>query len=121
MRRADREITLPALVNRRLATMTPGGAVLAPDVAASLTLPPHLNPNQRQGPGARAPGPSRVHLRECPADRIRDIADRIPDIRDRIPGTLNDRLHQLQPLVLPQLGQAWHEPARCIWTPHCMQ
>src|SRR4051812_2428710 len=28
---------------------------------------------------------------------------------------------QLQPLVLPQLGQAWHEPARCIWTPHCMQ
>ena len=29
--------------------------------------------------------------------------------------------HQLQPLVLPQLGQAWQEPARCIWTPHCMQ
>ena len=28
---------------------------------------------------------------------------------------------QLQPLVLPQLGQAWQEPARCIWTPHCMQ
>ena len=28
---------------------------------------------------------------------------------------------QLQPLVLPQLGQAWHEPARCICTPHCMQ
>src|SRR5881398_804849 len=27
---------------------------------------------------------------------------------------------QLQPLVLPQLGQAWQEPARCIWTPHCM-
>ena len=27
---------------------------------------------------------------------------------------------QLQPLVLPQLGQAWHEPARFIWTPHCM-
>ena len=26
-----------------------------------------------------------------------------------------------QPLVLPQLGQAWQEPARCIWTPHCMQ
>jgi hypothetical protein len=29
--------------------------------------------------------------------------------------------HQLQPLVLPQLGQAWQEPARIIWTPHCMQ
>jgi hypothetical protein len=28
---------------------------------------------------------------------------------------------QLQPEVLPQLGQAWQEPARCIWTPHCMQ
>ena len=27
---------------------------------------------------------------------------------------------QLQPLVLPQLGQAWHEPARFICTPHCM-
>ena len=37
------------------------------------------------------------------------------------PVTLIDRLHQLQPLVLPQLGQAWQEPARCIWTPHCMQ
>ena len=23
-----------------------------------------------------------------------------------------------QPLVVPQLGQAWHEPARCICTPH---
>ena len=23
-----------------------------------------------------------------------------------------------QPLVVPQLGQAWQEPARCIWTPH---
>src|SRR4051794_17788167 len=31
-----------------------------------------------------------------------------------------DRLHQLQPLVDPQLGQAWHEPARIICTPHCM-
>src|SRR5688572_11109379 len=30
-------------------------------------------------------------------------------------------MDQLQPLVLPQLGQAWQEPARCIWTPHCMQ
>ena len=30
-------------------------------------------------------------------------------------------MRQLQPLVLPQLGQAWQEPARCIWTPHCMQ
>ena len=28
--------------------------------------------------------------------------------------------HQLQPLVEPQLGQAWHEPARIICTPHCM-
>ena len=27
---------------------------------------------------------------------------------------------QLQPLVLPQLGQAWQLPARIIWTPHCM-
>ena len=23
--------------------------------------------------------------------------------------------------MVPQLGQAWHEPARCIWMPHCMQ
>ena len=23
-----------------------------------------------------------------------------------------------QPLVVPQLGHAWHEPARCICTPH---
>jgi hypothetical protein len=37
------------------------------------------------------------------------------------PVTFPDRLHQLQPLVLPQLGQAWQEPARCIWTPHIMQ
>ena len=29
--------------------------------------------------------------------------------------------HQLQPEVLPQLGQAWQEPARCIWTPQSMQ
>ena len=29
-------------------------------------------------------------------------------------------LRQLQPLVEPQLGQAWQAPARCIWTPHCM-
>jgi hypothetical protein len=27
---------------------------------------------------------------------------------------------QLQPLVLPQLGQAWQLPARTICTPHCM-
>jgi len=27
---------------------------------------------------------------------------------------------QLQPLVLPQLGQAWQLPARFICTPHCM-
>jgi hypothetical protein len=27
---------------------------------------------------------------------------------------------QLQPEVLPQLGQAWHDPARTICTPHCM-
>ena len=30
-------------------------------------------------------------------------------------------LSQLQPLVEPQLGQAWHEPAGTICTPHCMQ
>src|SRR3954466_12844870 len=36
------------------------------------------------------------------------------------PMTFSDRLDQLQPLVLPQLGQAWQEPARIIWTPHCM-
>ena len=23
-----------------------------------------------------------------------------------------------QPLVAPQLGQAWHEPARCMMSPH---
>ena len=28
---------------------------------------------------------------------------------------------QLQPLVLPQVGQAWQLPARIICTPHCMQ
>src|SRR4051794_17573447 len=28
--------------------------------------------------------------------------------------------NQLQPLVEPQLGQAWQEPARIICTPHCM-
>jgi hypothetical protein len=27
---------------------------------------------------------------------------------------------QEQPEVDPQDGQAWHEPARCICTPHCM-
>jgi hypothetical protein len=27
---------------------------------------------------------------------------------------------QLQPEVLPHDGQAWHEPARFICTPHCM-
>jgi hypothetical protein len=27
---------------------------------------------------------------------------------------------QLQPLVEPQLGQAWQEPARIICTPHCI-
>ena len=27
---------------------------------------------------------------------------------------------QLQPLVVPQLGQAWQAPARTIATPHCM-
>jgi hypothetical protein len=29
------------------------------------------------------------------------------------------RSGQLQPLVVPQLGQAWHDPARIICTPHC--
>jgi len=29
-------------------------------------------------------------------------------------------MRQLQPLVLPQLGQAWQLPARIICTPHCM-
>jgi hypothetical protein len=28
---------------------------------------------------------------------------------------------QLQPLVVPQLGQAWQDPDRTICTPHCMQ
>lgn len=32
-----------------------------------------------------------------------------------------DASPQLQPLVFPQDGQAWHDPARCIFTPHCMQ
>ena len=31
------------------------------------------------------------------------------------------RKGQLQPEVLPQLGQAWQLPARIICTPHCMQ
>ncbi|MEY4158756.1 MAG: hypothetical protein RL743_1251, partial [Actinomycetota bacterium] len=29
-------------------------------------------------------------------------------------------LCQEQPEVEPHDGHAWHEPARCIWTPHCM-
>ena len=29
-------------------------------------------------------------------------------------------IDQLQPLVVPQLGQAWQLPARCMVTPHCM-
>jgi hypothetical protein len=29
-------------------------------------------------------------------------------------GTSVSRHFQLQPLVVPQLGQAWHEPARII-------
>ena len=33
------------------------------------------------------------------------------------PGIEADQLH---PLVDPQLGQAWQEPARIICTPHCM-
>ena len=33
------------------------------------------------------------------------------------PGVEPDQLH---PLVEPQLGQAWHDPARFICTPHCM-
>jgi hypothetical protein len=39
LNRAEREITLPSLINRGLITMTAGGAVLAPSVAAALTLP----------------------------------------------------------------------------------
>lgn len=39
-------------------------------------------------------------------DRTVDIRDRIMDIGDRNPVTFADRSHQLQPLVLPQLGQA---------------
>ena len=35
-------------------------------------------------------------------------------------GALDAPPTQLQPLVVPQLGQAWQEPARCITTPHCM-
>ena len=41
--------------------------------------------------------------------------------RTTAPSVPEDVTPQLQPLVLPQLGQAWQEPARCIWTPHCMQ
>jgi hypothetical protein len=29
--------------------------------------------------------------------------------------------HYEQPLVVPQDGQAWQLPARCIWTPHWKQ
>jgi hypothetical protein len=43
------------------------------------------------------------------------------DISREIPVTSDATSHQLQPEVLPQLGQAWQEPARTIWTPHCMQ
>ena len=75
----------------------------------------------------------RASLRERPALEARDrTAPKSDDARDCVPlwlldnhnGTQNAKpatRSQLQPLVLPQDGQAWHEPARCICTPHCMQ
>ena len=52
---------------------------------------------------------------------IRTLLDRTAMPSGRlIPMTFPDRSHQLQPLVEPQLGQAWQLPARIIWTPHCM-
>ena len=60
--------------------------------------------------------------------RPRFVSRAVGTIRPAV--TLLDRLHpgehvafcvhQLQPLVEPQLGQAWQEPARIICTPHCM-
>jgi hypothetical protein len=48
-------------------------------------------------------------------------AGNLPVVNGKPASPLGWSWAQLQPLVLPQLGQAWHEPARCIWTPHCMQ
>ena len=39
---------------------------------------------------------------------------RCGDMNRETPVTSTAISHQLQPLVLPQLGQAWQEPARCI-------
>jgi hypothetical protein len=55
----------------------------------------------------------------CVTDLVTFLTDRNVTGAET-PVTLIDRSHQLQPLVLPQLGQAWHEPARIICTPHCM-
>jgi hypothetical protein len=55
-----------------------------------------------------------VHVHGRIGRRTRAL-DLVADLRCQ-PG----RPTQLQPLVLPQLGQAWQAPARCIWTPHIM-
>ena len=52
------------------------------------------------------------------ADGIADEARGVPSNIVRI--DVSVACLQLQPLVLPQLGQAWHEPARIMVTPHCM-
>src|SRR5688500_2966627 len=57
-----------------------------------------------------------------PPDQVLDTADQDSNIGSRSPVTSpHVPAAQEQPLVLPQLGQAWHEPARCIWTPQVMQ
>src|SRR3954467_11328515 len=57
----------------------------------------------------------------CPCGRaFRDLvtAHAVHRAEERPIGRL---IGELQPLVLPQLGQAWQLPARIICTPHCMQ
>jgi hypothetical protein len=53
-------------------------------------------------------------------DRIRPLSAGGMSSGHETPMTSPDRSHQLHPLVVPQLGQAWQEPARIICTPHCM-
>ncbi len=74
-------------------------------------------PVERRAP---APGPHRTH-RGVRDHRHADRSSPKADSRARQPGGPAWVVScQLQPLVEPQLGQAWQLPARIIWTPHCM-
>ena len=70
----------------------------------------------RAGPPVGATPPTRR-----PLDPLTALTERAVPAASIATGTVADRSGYEQPLVLPQLGQAWQEPARCMMSPQTWQ